>query len=396
MNIGIDIRPLMHPIRTGVGEYTYELLNAVFEIDKNNQYFLFYNSQKDITNNLPKWDGENIHFIRTSWPNKVFNACVKLFSWPKLDKTIIKNCPVIRPDSPLAEKISHLDWFYSPNLNFTSLSKKTKHLITIHDLSFEFFPEFYTKKRQLWHQVINYQKQCQKADKIIVPSENTKRDLVDKYKITPEKIQIIYPGLSSIFNNLEIEEVRRQQMQIKKKYFLSEDFILFLGTIEPRKNICGIIKAFEQTHSLLPTPYTLVIAGTPGWKNKDIYNAVKKSPAREQIKFIGYIAPEDKPALYASASLFVYPSFYEGFGFPVLEAMAMGIPVITSNRSSLPEIASSSALCINPNKINELAQGIKTILTNPEQRSTQIKNGLIQTVKFSWQKAAQDWLNILN
>lgn len=389
MNIGIDIRPLMHPVRTGVGEYTYELLNAIFELDKTNQYFLFYNSQKNISKNLPKWNGDNIHYTHTAWPNKVFNVCIKLFGWPKLDKIIIKKCK-------LKIENSQLDWFYSPNLNFTSLSKNTKHLITIHDLSFEFFPEFYTKKRQLWHKIINYKKQCQKATKIIVPSENTKRDLVDKYKIPAEKIQIIYPGLSSVFKNLDIENVRRQQMQIKKKYFLPENFMLFLGTIEPRKNIVGIIKSFEKIYPLLPADYSLVIAGTPGWKNKKIYAAAHQSAVREQIKFIGYIAPEDKPALYASTNLFVYPSFYEGFGFPVLEAMAMGIPVITSDRSSLPELASQASTLVNPNKINEITQAMKEILTNTAQRSNQIKNGLSVVTKFSWDRAAREWLSQLS
>ena len=229
-----------------------------------------------------------------------------------------------------------------------------------------------------------------------MPSDNTKRDLVDKYHISSDKIQIIYPGLSSVFKNLDAENVQRQQMQIKKKYFLPENFILFLGTIEPRKNISGIIKAFEQISQELPTPPALVIAGAPGWKNKKIYTIANKSPAREQIKFIGYIAPEDKPALYASADLFVYPSFYEGFGFPVLEAMAMGVPVITSNRSSLPEICNKSAFSINPNKTNELANAMKKILTDMNQRSKQIKNGFIEAAKFSWDKAAHDWLDIIN
>lgn len=389
MNIGIDIRPLMHPIRTGVGEYTYELLSAIFSLDKNNEYFLFYNSQKDISSNIPKWEQNNIHYINTTWPNKIFNASIKLFRYPKIDKTIIGNWK-------LETGNFKLDWFYSPNLNFTSLSKNTKHLITVHDLSFEFFPEFYTKKRQLWHKIINYKKQCQNANKIIVPSENTKRDLVDTYNISSDKIHIIYPGLSSVFKNLDNENVQRQQMQIKKKYFLPENFILFLGTIEPRKNISGIINAFEQISTQLSTSLALVIAGAPGWKNKQIYSVANKSIIREQIKFIGYIAPEDKPALYASASLFVYPSFYEGFGFPVLEAMAMGVPVITSNRSSLPEIGNQATVLVNPNKINELAYAMKKTFSNMNRRAKQIKNGFTEATRFSWEKAAREWLNIIN
>lgn len=370
----------MTPVRTGVGEYTYELLNAVFELDKTNQYFLFYNSHQDVSAHLPKWSGDNIHYIHTAWPNKVFNGSIKLFSQPKLDKLIGQS----------------LDWFYSPNLNFTSLSKKVRHLITIHDLSFEFFPEFFTRKRQWWHKIINPKKQCQQAEKIITPSENTKRDLIEKYNLPATKISVLYSGISPAFLNIQKDALEKEKEFIRKKYFLPEHFILFLGTIEPRKNIRGLMEAFERICPALAVPHSLIIAGAKGWKNHDLYQRAIKSPFKDQIKFIGYINPSDKPALYAAASLFVYPSFYEGFGFPVLEAMALGIPVITANRSSLPEIAGPAATLINPNQIHGLAAAMKNLLTNPLQRERQIKNGREWAAKFSWKKTAEDWLGLLS
>lgn len=392
MNIGVDIRPLMSKIRTGVGEYTYELLNAIFALDKKNHYFLFYNSYGDISENIPKWAQENIRYIAAKWPNKIFNASIKLLHRPHIDKITAKNTPRSLLPAP------YLDFFFSPNLNFTALSKKTKFILTIHDLSFEFFPQFYSLKQRLWHKTINPKKQCQQAALILAPSENTKRDIADRYKINEKKIKVIYPGLSSIFNTqYPISDARQKDnhKQIQKKYNLPSHFILFLGTIEPRKNITGLIEAFVKIHSSLPMPYSLIIAGAQGWDYQKIYKYAYSSPLKNQIKFIGYVEPKDKPALYSLAEIFVYPSFYEGFGFPALEAMACGTPVITSNRSSLPEVAGGAAYLVNPNNTAAISQGIFRILTNQKIKEYFKAHGLNQARQFNWTESAKQWLNII-
>lgn len=401
MNIGIDIRPLMSPSRSGVGEYTYELINAIFEIDKTNQYFLFYNSAKDVSENIPQWPQENIHYEHKNWPNKLFNTCTKLFNFPKVDK-------------------NNLDYFFSTNFNFTALPKKIKHILTVHDLSFEFFPEFYSFKQRLWHWAINPKNQCKKAHLILTPSENTKQDIIHVYKIPPAKIKVIYPGVKRHFEQLKAVIPTKEesipiknndtdpsslaqasplgmttQDKVKQKYNLPTKFILFLGTIEPRKNIIGLIEAFEQSYSLLPTPYTLIIAGHKGWNDKKIYQKFESSPYKDKIKFIGSINPEDKSTLYSLASLFVYPSFYEGFGFPVVEAMTCGLPVITSNRSSLPEIAGHATYLVNPNKPSELAQAILAILKDEKLKEYFKILGLDQAKKFNWDKSAKEFLEVL-
>lgn len=375
MRIGIDIRPLMSPTRSGVGEYTYELLNAIFTTDKTNQYFLFYNSAKDVSENIPKWSQDNIHYEHKNWPNKLFNACTKLFNLPKIDK-------------------NNLDYFFSTNFNFTALSKKTKYITTVHDLSFEFFPQFYSLKQRLWHWAINPKKQCEKANTILTPSENTKRDLINIYKIPAEKIKVIYPGTNCHSEQSE-ESLSTEKLQLQQKYNLPTKFILFLGTIEPRKNIVGLMEAFEQSYSLLPAPYSLIIAGHKGWNDKKIYQKFQSSPYKDKIKFIGSIDTKDKSFLYSLASLFIYPSFYEGFGFPVVESMACGVPVITSNRSSLPEVAGHSAYLVNPNRPSELAGAIIEILKNEKLREHFKTLGLEQAKKFSWEKAAKEFLEVL-
>lgn len=375
MNIGIDIRPLMSPVRTGVGEYTYELLNAIFAIDQQNHYWLFYNSSQDIAKNVPKWAQSNVQYVATHWPNKLLNTCLKFSARPRLDKVIKQN----------------LDIFFSPNLNFTALSKKVKHVLTIHDLSFALYPEFFSAKRKLWHWIINPQKQCRQANLILAPSENTKTDIVNYYQINPDKIKIIYPGLSSIFNNQPTVD----KEQIRKKYNLPDKFILFLGTIEPRKNIIGIIEALEQAHSRFNQPHSLIIAGSEGWQTKPIKQRIAKSPYKQKIHLIGYIDPQDKPCIYSLATVFVYPSFYEGFGFPILEAMSLGTPVITSNRSSLPEITDNAAYLVNPNKVTEISQAMIKLINEEKLRQHFARAGLEQAQKFNWAEAARQWINLI-
>ncbi|MFA5061756.1 MAG: glycosyltransferase family 1 protein [Patescibacteria group bacterium] len=378
MNIGIDIRPLMSLVRTGVGEYTYGLLNAIFEIDKNNQYFLFYNSHADVSKFIPKWEQNNVHFVTTRWPNKLFNFSLQVFKRPRLDKLITK---ISR---------QNIDIFYSPNINFTSLANKTKIILTIHDLSFEFFPDFYSLKQRLWHKIVNAKKQCEQANVILTPSENTKKDIVEKYAIAGEKIKTLYPGLDSNFNTST-----NGTQNIQQKYNLPEKFILFLGTLEPRKNIIGLIEAYEKAFPKLAFPCSLVIAGARGWRYKHIFQRIKSSPIKDQIKFIDYVDSADKPALYKAAELFVFPSFYEGFGFPVIEAMAEGTPVITSNRSSLPEITEGAALLTNPTDTSSLAEAMIKILNSTDLKMYFKNKGLTQATKFNWTITAKNWLNIV-
>ena len=233
-------------------------------------------------------------------------------------------------------------------------------------------------------------REVQKADKIIAVSESTKSDLINLYKINPDKIEVIYSGVGKQFS-----QIKNNQKKIKlilRKYNLPHEFILYFGTIEPRKNLIGLIKAFEV---LKDKNCKLVIAGTKGWLYKDILKTAKESKKRKDIIFTGFIEESDKPYLYNLSKIFVYPSFFEGFGFPPLEAMACGIPTIVSSNSSLPEVVGNAALMINPMNIDELAWAMDILLSDENLRKKLIKDGLKQAQKFSWQKCAQKTLDIL-
>jgi glycosyltransferase involved in cell wall biosynthesis len=392
MNVGIDIRPLLEKERSGVGEYAHQLLNAIFNTDRENQYFLFYNSWKKIDDLLPvEWEKfSNVHFCGFHWPNKLLNFCFKFLGWPKTDKLIMP-----------AGKV---DLFFIPNLNFVALSRGVKKIITVHDLSFERYPKFFSRKRLMWHWFVSPRKLVHGVDLVIAVSENTKKDLTELYKVKPEKIGVIYSGVEQ---ELRIENRESRIEEVKKKYNLPDNFILFLGTFEPRKNIEDLIRAFEILRKSFKfsaqggsvsdgqvTSLKLVIVGPKGWLWKRILKRAQISPFHDDIKFINYISPEEKIVFYKLAKLFVYPSFYEGFGFPPLEAATAGTPAIVSTASSLPEIMGGAALLVDPYNPAEIAKVMAECLVNENLKNRLIKRGKAQAEKFSWQKCAEGVLTI--
>jgi len=367
MNIGIDIRSLTTPYRTGVGEYTYGLLSALFALDTENTYILFYNAHTDVSAFVPKWEQENVHVIASRVPNKLFHSRLFLTGSPKLDQLVKQKVDV---------------WF-SPNLHFTSVSKNAKHILTVHDLSFEHFPDCYSRKGRLWHRAVRPKSQCQRADLILVPSHATKQDIVDTYHIDEKKIQVVYPGITNV--EASAEDCDR----VRSAYKLPKKFILFLGTMEPRKNLQAVIEAYAKS-GLYEKDVLLVIAGAPGWSSDEVLALIKRTNG---IRHIGFVDQKDKNALYKLAELFVYPSLYEGFGFPVLEAMQAGTPVITSNRSSLAEIAGGVAYLVNPLSVAELARGFVTLTGHQDLRTELSIGGKQRSVGFLWEEAASSWLS---
>lgn len=378
MKIAIDIRCLMNPNYSGVAQYAYNQLDNLFKLDSQNQYKLFYNSSQNIEANLPKFNYPNVRFYGFKYPNKLLNSSFLFLHWPAIDQ-LVSGC----------------DIFFLPNPNFYSFSPDARIVTTIHDLSFELYPDFFSAKQRIWHKLINAKKLAAKSRAIIADSSNTKNDLVKLYGIAESKIKVIYPGI----DHAKYKVIEPGQLQeIKNSYNLPDSFILFLGTIEPRKNIEGIIDAFNLAKAEYQAleNLNLVIAGAKGWKCQRIFQAAEKSPFANQIKFLGYVPEADKPYLYNLAGLFVFPSFYEGFGLPVLEAQACGLPVIASDISAFPEVLSDSAYLINPDNLNEIAQAINQIFSQSELKQSLIQKGLQNSQGFSWQNCAQETLNLIS
>lgn len=385
MKICIDVRCLIQGRRTGVEEYTLNLLFNLFEIDHENEYVLFFSSWKK-----PKFDFlvfekyPNVKIKKLKIPNKLLNFLFWYFSWPKIDRLV-----------------GGADLIFMPNIIFGAVSSWTKLVLTVHDLSFERYPEFFSSKRRWWHIFINPKKICQRADKIIAVSNSTKNDLISLYKVKPKNIQTIYSAVADKFK--PINRNSEKLIKTKEKYHLPYKFILYLGTIEPRKNIISLVRAYNQWREFALNEkrqdlgkFKLVIAGEKGWLAEPIFREIENSRFRESIQIINFVSDEDKEYVYNLASLFVYPSFFEGFGFPPLEAMRCGVPVIVSNNSSFPEVVGQAAIMVDPNRSGEICQAMKEILLNKEFREKIILKGVQKAREFNWQETAREVLKIIS
>jgi glycosyltransferase involved in cell wall biosynthesis len=376
MKIGIDIRSLLENQSSGVPEYTKELLKEIFALDRRNEYCLFYNAARDAAGRLPRYPYPNVSIRATRYPNKLFNNIMENFiGWPKLDRLL------------------KADLFFMPNIGFAALSKTGRSVLTVHDLSFLRYGGFFSWKRRLWHAALRLPRLVGQYGTVVAVSENTKRDLVELCGLKPERIRVVYSGIS---NRFRPEGKDGERAALAAKYRLSAPYILYLGTLEPRKNISGLIRGYDECLGEHPglKDHALVIAGGRGWKEGEIMAAWRSAKQRARIKFIGYVDDADRAALYRSAEMFVYPSFYEGFGFPPLEAMACGLPVVSSRAASLPEVAGGAALLVDPHNQNELAAALYAVLTDGSLKEKMRQRSLRAAARFSWRQAAGRYLEI--
>lgn len=380
MRIGIDIRSLAAGRRTGVEEYTLGLLKELFRSGGEHEYILFYNAWGTAEPDLSWTDGfANVRVRRFRIPNKLLNFSLWYFRYPKLDRLI-----------------GGVDVFFMPNLNFAAFSKQAKVFVTAHDLSFELFPEFFSWKQRLWHFAVNFRGLLRRADCVIAVSESTQDDLASIYGIPREKIRVIPSGVDERFAPMNRNDL--SLLAVQEKYHVPHKFFLYLGTIEPRKNLESLLKAFEvfrRTAIGEAAKYELVLAGRPGWNYTSFFEALRRSPAKDAIHMIGFVEDHDKPALYNLASVFIYPSFYEGFGFPPLEALACGTPVIASHSAALPEVIGEAGVLIDPYRPDEILQALREITKDKAFQAKLHARALVQRQCFTWAKSGQTFLDLL-
>ncbi len=372
MKIAIDLRPLMAGKVSGVEVYIKSMLEALFELKTKHKFVLWYNAFKNIdTSHFPKLP-KNVKLVRTRIPNKLFNLSLSLLRYPKLDKLIGKG----------------IDVLWVPDPRPAPVSKNCKKIITFHDLSFEDFKYSFNLKTRLWHKILRPKKEAMEADSIVAVSKFTKGQLIEEYGISKEKIKVIYEAAADYLKPLNMP---KSLELIRRKYDLPESYFLCLSTLEPRKNTSGIIEAYLAWQEDTKVDVGLVIAGK---KYPGIFSEtkLKKHP---NIHMTGFIDEEDKALLYQHALAFLYPSFYEGFGLPILEAMQCGTPVITSDATAMPEVAGNAALLVNPNDPRELKNAMHEVYRDEQLRESLIQKGFEQAARFSWKKAANKFLKNL-
>jgi len=355
----------------------------------------------------------NTGSVRSGMGNYIYQIVSNLKKNPSLHLTLIANekqqifsdLPVITPDYPfpgfsfllwsqilsLQKKIfSKFDVVHNP-AHFPLLFKPSlRYVCTIHDITPILHPQFHPLWRTLYSRIA-LPRLISCSDKIIADSQQTKKDLISYYHVPEDKIKVIYLGASEEYKKLDLPAVDA----IRQKYHLKDQFILFIGNLEPRKNIPNLIRAFFlcRKHNV---DLKLVIAGKKGWKFEEIFTTISQHHLEDSVVFLDYVPHEDLPALYNAASLFVYIPFYEGFGLPVLEAMRCGLPVITSNVSSLPEIVGAGGIMVDPSDVKGIAEKMTLLLSDKDLREENMRYNRSRCSLFSWENCARQTQDVYN
>jgi glycosyltransferase involved in cell wall biosynthesis len=368
MTIAFDVS-YVQKRRVGLGRYATELLKALLSQDAQNEYKLHgwsYSIDKDWLLGLPMMNAK-VYVTRIP-------GFIKRWYWNQL------HFP------PLETLIGEFDIFQSID-PFLPPTRGKKTVVAVHDLAYRKFPQFFEPSIVRWdHYVVQ---SIRRASAIIAPSVQTKSDLVEFFQISPERITVVRPPVNSVFR---AEPQPALDDSVRRRYVLKHPFILFVGTLEPRKNVAALIRAFEILCAQRERHLELVIVGKLGWLYQGILTAMTHSPVRESIRYLKYVSDDELSALYRSAEFSVYPSFYEGHGSPVIEAMASGKAVITSNSSSLREIGEGAAILVNPTSIEELVEAMRILLEDENRRARLSRLGLQRAGDFSGSAAANGLL----
>jgi glycosyltransferase involved in cell wall biosynthesis len=359
MDIGIDASRAARRERTGTENYSLHLIRALLDLESPHRFRLYFN-QRPAANLFP-------HSPQAEWRVIPF---ARLWTHVRLAAEILVRAPDV-----LFVPAHVLPLTHPPSV------------ATIHDLGYCHFPEAHTRRARLYLEW-GTRHNARASRLVIADSRATRDDLVRLYGVPQRKTRVAYPGirpgLAPVHEHAAIDRVL-------DKYGIPRPYLLYVGTLQPRKNLLRLIEAFAA----LPDGHVLVLAGKKGWLYSDILERAQRSGVGHRVIFTGYVPDDDLPALLSGAQLFVFPSLYEGFGLPVLEAMACGIPVVCSDTSSLPEVAGDAALLVPPTDVSALAAAMSRALTDAELRSTLVRRGMEQAAQFTWQRCAEKVLQAL-
>jgi glycosyltransferase involved in cell wall biosynthesis len=365
VRIGIDVTAALTQ-GGGIGRYVRELIRALATADSETEFQLF-SAKPPATFPVPDPLPQSANFTHKPAP---LNESWLYRLWYRA-----------RMPLPVQMVTGALDLFHSPDFVLPPVAGKIPTLLTVHDLSFIHYPHVYEAR------LVNYLNKVvpwsvRRATHILADSQATKDDLIQFYDTPDQKISVLYSGVSDDFQPVSSDN---KLLAMRKKYHLgSKPFILTVGTVQPRKNYELLVRAFAK----LDGDFTLAIAGGKGWLERGLAAEIATHNLEKRVKLLGFVDDADLPALYSAATLFVMPSLYEGFGIPILEAMACGVPVISSDRSSLPEVVGNAGILLPPDDVTAWTEAMRDLLQDPSRRAQMVGQGAIRAHRFTWQRAA--------
>jgi glycosyltransferase involved in cell wall biosynthesis len=404
LRVGFDITAL-HVAQAGVLRYTHALLEALLGIDQDNEYLMLdyapLHSQAAPPPEIATLEKPNAHVVycrglrhrRLARWDAVQQPALRSLA-DRVDRTLFWPWAAAARavmHRKLTQALDGADVFHSSDVLLWE-QPGALNVVTIHDLTTLLFPEHHTANTREMQALVRRFAQ-EKADVVIAVSEATKRDILANMEIPDERVRVVHNGIGSAFHPIEDRETLTRVLA--PPGLSPGGYILHVGTIEPRKNLVRLVDAYHQARRAIPPPMPkLVLAGSKGWQFHEVFERVEELALKKEVVFLGMVPTDILPALYSGAVLFTYPSLYEGFGLPPLEAMACGTPVVASNTSSLPEIVGDAGALIDPTDTDALADALASLLNDAERRADLSTRGLARAKLFSWKQTAVETLKI--
>lgn len=343
----------------GINTYIYNLLRQLARLASGHRYSVFLSERRFVEPRL--------RLYYSGWQTR--RPAVRIL-WEQL---------VL----PLALRRAGVDLLHA--MAFVApLYEACPFVLTVYDLSFLHYPQLFRPLNRHYLRLFG-RRSARRARRVLTISESTRQDVVRAWNVPPERIDVTYCGVDPAFRPLSAEELDA----FRHQRGLPEHFVLFLGTLEPRKNLDTLLEAYALWCQAQPSAPALVIAGAKGWYFQHVFASVERLELSQRVHFAGYVPIAELPAWYGAADLFVYPSQYEGFGLPVLEAMACGTPVITSDRSSLPEVVGEAGCLVPPDDASQLAKSLRQVWNDGDLRQAMRESGLARAAQFSWEQTAR-------
>jgi glycosyltransferase involved in cell wall biosynthesis len=360
----------------GISRYIRHLLNAIARQPGQHEYTVFVNGQETVKR-LRQEQGQSgqIEYIPVHWPE---NRPASRVVWEQRDL-------------PALLRERGIEVFHSPaNVLPEMLPRECASVVTLHDLAFLLYPEVLTRARRVYHRIFTT-RSLRRATAIIAVSNSTKEDAVKLVGIAPGRIQTVYTCIDERFSNVITNE---EKQTFCREHGLDGGYLLYLGTLEPRKNIPTLLEAYRELREVYSRKEKLALVGGKGWLYDEIFAKAQRLGLASEVLFPGYVSNEEQLLWYHGASAFAYPSLYEGFGLPVAESLACGVPVVTSNVSSLPEAGGDSALIVDPLDSHALAEALQRVLTDTllRQRCVELAPKVLQ--RFSAQVMARQTIAV--